>query len=117
MINDVLTGNTGGFLFTTRNSSSSYICSNPSNPMQGVLRMSGNDLQVFDGTAWLPIGMSTVTVNLSPSVILALDWCQQKMNEEHKIKELAKNNVTVAGALNQLQEAREALDIVVELVK
>ena len=71
-------------------SSMPYINSNNNNPMQGMLRVSGNDMQVFDGSSWITVGGSFPTISLNGAAQSAILWAQQKMAEEASIKEFGK---------------------------
>lgn len=46
-----------GIVVGSGNTSVPYVNQNQSNPMQGVVRVWGTDMQVFDGSAW--VGMTT----------------------------------------------------------
>ena len=48
------------------NTSVPYVNQNNSNPMQGMIRVWGTDMQVFDGTAWISMSTSYATVALTP---------------------------------------------------
>lgn len=79
-----------------------------------MIRMNGNICEVFNGTSWIQFGTSA-EVSLTGAAISALDWCQKKMAEETRIKELATKSVTVADALAKYEEAQEQLKMVLTL--
>jgi hypothetical protein len=117
MINNINTGNSGGYLYvaTHGHSGTPYINPNSSNPATGMLRMNGNTLEAFDGSCWLNVGMTNAEISLNQSAIVALDWATKKMVEETKIKDLATKNVTVADALARYEAAQEQLKMVLTL--
>lgn len=114
MIKGVNTGVTGGYLTTNGNGYVPYVSPNSNNPMTGMIRLNGNNTEVFDGSSWLQFG-GYADVNLSQTAIQALDWCQRKMIEEAKIEELAKKNITVADALAVYNDAKAKLEMVLTL--
>ena len=84
MINNINTGNSGGYLYVAihGHSGTPYINPNSSNPATGMLRMNGNTLEAFDGSCWLNVGMTNAEISLNQSAIVALDWATKKMVEE-----------------------------------
>ena len=96
-------------------SSIPYVSPNSSNPMQGMMRVSGNDIQVFDGTSWLTMNAAYPSVSLNVSAQAAIAWAQAKMAEEASIKELAAKHPAVADAMNNINEAYDKLKVIVAL--
>ena len=94
-----------------------YINSNINNPMQGMLRISGNDMQVFDGSSWITVGGAYPSVSLNGAAAAAITWVQEKMAEEASIKELAAKHPAVADALNTINEAYDKLKVIVALTE
>jgi hypothetical protein len=94
-----------------------YINQNSQNPMQGMLRISGSDLQVYDGSGWIGIGGAFPTVSLNGAAYSAIHWAQQKMAEEESVKKLAEKHPAVADAVNTINEAYDKLKVVVALVE
>jgi hypothetical protein len=115
MINSIYS-NTSGYLNVSGHNNSPYIYPDSNNPATGMIRMNGNNMEVFNGSTWIQFG-STAEVSLSGAAISALDWCQKKMAEESKIKELAAKNVTVADALARYELAQEQLKVVLTLTE
>ena len=68
------------------NTSVPYINQNNNNPMTGMIRVWGTDMQVFDGTAWLSVSTSYATVGLEPTAEEAIKWVRHKMAEEQDLK-------------------------------
>jgi len=116
MISQIGSGPNGGYLSVTGGYGlNPYVSANSNNPMQGIIRLNGNGMEVFDGSGWITMGYQSAEVSLSGAAISALDWCQKKMAEESKIKELAAKNVTVADALARYEEAQAQLKVVLAL--
>ena len=99
------------------NTSVPYINPNMNNPIQGMLRISGSDLQVFDGTSWIVMNTSYATVGLSQDTEQILDWAKNKMREEHELEQLAKENVAIQDLVNQINEKKDQIKMVHILTK
>lgn len=98
------------------NTSVPYVNQNLNNPIQGMLRISGSDLQVFDGTSWIVMNTSYATVGLTGEAESLLDWAREKRNEELRLKTLAEKHPTVADAVGAVEQAKTNLKIITELV-
>jgi hypothetical protein len=81
----------------------------------GLVRYQNGNLEVFDGSSWLPLQSSYPTIELDSITRAALEWVKQKMEEEHEMLALAQTHPTVADALAARQHAEEALQITVAL--
>jgi hypothetical protein len=75
----------GGVTVTGGNTSVPYVNPNVNNPMQGMMRINGTDLQVFDGSSWLNLSTSYATVGLEPTAEEAIKWVRYKMEEERDL--------------------------------
>jgi hypothetical protein len=111
-----LTGSKGVFV-SGGNTSLQYVNQNPSNPMQGMIRVWGTDMQVFDGSGWTNIQSSYATVELDGNTQRLLDWAKSKMEEEHELQQLSKENAAIQIALDNLKRAQEQLDVTIILSK
>jgi hypothetical protein len=69
------------------NTSLPYVSQNNANPMQGMIRIWGTDMQVFDGNSWITLSTSYATVRMDSSIV---NWVRAKQSKEaeHE-KELA----------------------------
>ena len=115
----MIKGLSGGAYLNVMGGSTSvpYVNSNMNNPMQGMVRLNGSDLQVFDGNSWLSMGGSYATVDLTPDTQTIIEWARKKMNEEKEWQMLAEKNKSVAIALENLNKAKEQLMTVTILAK
>ena len=69
------------------NTSMPYISQNNANPMQGMIRIYGSDMQVFDGSAWVNLPTSYATVRMDSNIV---NWVRAKQAKEaEQEKELA----------------------------
>jgi hypothetical protein len=67
-----------------------YVPMNNNNPIQGMIRINGQDAQVFDGSGWVTLGASFANVELTPEVQSVIDWARKKKAEEQQLDELCK---------------------------
>ena len=91
------------------NTSVPFVNMNINNPMQGMLRVYGNDIQVFDGNTWTNLNSSYASLTLTPTYQIALDWAKKKMQEEMEWETMAVSNKAVAIALENLNIAKAQL--------
>ena len=99
------------------NNSLPYVPSNSNNPIQGMIRVSNQDMQVFDGSSWITLTSSYSTVGLTGEAESLLDWARKKRDEEMAWESLAKENQAVKIALDNLEQARRQLDITAKLAR
>ena len=94
-----------------------YVNQNMDNPIQGMIRISGNDMQVFVGNSWIVMNTSYATVGLTGEAESLLDWARQKRDEERMMASRAEKSVAVADALATYQQAQEQLMVVLALTQ
>ena len=102
---------------TAGNTSVPYVNQNINNPIQGMIRISGTDMQVFDGSNWMMMSTSYASVGLSPEAELLLDWAKKKRDEEKELEELAQTNPTIRDLLDTIKQKEEQITIVRTLIK
>ena len=111
--------NTGGRYITVTGGAPGSTYVNNYSGGQGVGNMRYNtstqNMEVFDGNQWHRFGGSYASVSLNSAAIEALDWCQRKMTEEAKIKELCEKSPTVADAFATYNDAKSKLEVVLTL--
>jgi hypothetical protein len=106
---------TCGVTVSAGNTTVPYINQNHSNPMQGMIRVWGSDMQVFDGSAWMNLSTSYATVTLDQDILDIIQWARKARDEEMAWQSLAKDNKAVKIALDNLEQARHQLDITAKL--
>jgi len=87
------------------NTSLPYINQNNNNPMQGMIRISGSDLQAFDGTTWINLPSSYATVRMDSSVLSWVREKQTKEKEQQKELEYLKRRAEEHPSLKKAYEA------------
>jgi hypothetical protein len=89
--------------------------------LQGVGNMRYNTsnqcMEVFDGNHWVTIAMGYASVGLNGEAESLLDWARQKRDEELAWQSLAKDNQAVKIALDNLEKAKQQLDITAKLAR
>jgi hypothetical protein len=106
-----------GLVVSGSNYSYPYIPINSNNPIQGMLRLNNQDMQVFDGSSWLTVGASYASIDLDADTQSLLEWARKKRDEEMVIERLAETNPTIKDLVNQIKDKQEQLKIVQTLIQ
>ena len=88
------------------NTSLQYVNPNSNNPIQGMIRVNGTDMQVFDGSGWSMIQSSYATVELDTETKLLLEWAKKKKVEEELLMTLPSDHPSVKAAKQNLNKAK-----------
>jgi len=94
-----------------------YINMNNSNPMQGMIRIWGSDMQVFDGTAWMNLSTSYATVTLDQDILDVIQWAKAQRQMAMNRLTLAQNNPALMKALEKLKKAEDDFEILSKFVE
>lgn len=86
-----------------------YISMNSENPIQGMVRVWGTDLQVFNGSSWAVIPTSYATATLDNYAVDMLDWVRKKMLEEKVLEALSNDNPAVKLAKENINRIKQEL--------
>lgn len=109
----------GRYTTVSNGNASTYV--NSYSGQQGVGNMRFNtstqNMEVFDGNNWVMLNMSYASVGLTPDAESLLDWAKEKRNEELAWESLAKDNQAVKIALENLNKARQQLDVTAKLAR
>ena len=109
----------GRYITVSGGNSSTYV--NGYSGAQGVGNMRFNtstqNMEVFDGSSWITLNMDYASVGLNGDAESLLDWAREKRNEELAWKTLAKDNKAVKIALDNLEQAKQQLDITAKLAR
>lgn len=84
-------------------------------PSAGLVRYVSGNLEVYDGSSWLPLQSSYPNIELDGVTQEAIQWTRRRMEQEKRMEELAKSHPTVADALLARDRAEDALKITVAL--
>jgi hypothetical protein len=99
----------GGIRVLGGDTSVPYISMTNENPIQGMVRVWGSDLQVFDSTSWKTLPSSYATVTLDEYTLGLLDWAKKKKMEEEVLLSLPNDNPAVKIARQNVNRAKKEL--------
>ena len=88
-----------------------YVGPNANNPMTGMIRIHGTEMEVFNGSSWQMLSTSYATVGLDQDVLDIVQWARKKRDEENEWYKLASSNEAVRIALEQLEQAKTRLEL------
>ena len=106
-----------GVIVSGGSTSLPYVSTNQNNPMQGMLRINGNDMQVFDGNNWMTLGSSYASVTLDSDTQSLLQWAREQRTNDVKRAELIKNNPALQKAYEAIKRSEANFDILSKFVE
>ena len=107
----MIKGLTAGIgLSVSSNNVMPYVSPNTTNPITGMIRVWGNDIQVFDGSCWLQCNTSNAVVQLDDDTQSILNWGRRKMAEERDVELLIQKHPG-------LKDAKDRYEVMLALVK
>jgi hypothetical protein len=92
-------------------SSMPYVSNGTSNPIEGMVRISGSELQVYANGMWMNISSGYATVGMTPQADSILRWAADKMREEQERERKAKDNPALQNALEAIKRAEANFDL------
>jgi hypothetical protein len=98
-----------GIKITGGDTSVPYINMNSETPMQGMIRVWGTEIQVFNGTSWAVMPSSYATATLDGYTLELLDWARKKKMEEEVLLSLPNDNPAVNIAIQNVNRAKKEL--------
>lgn len=116
-------------MITAINSSSRYITvqgGQPSNPYinpnaqsSGMMRYntSSNQMEVYDGSSWLTLGMNYATIELTPDTESLLEWARSERDKQFKRERLIRDNPALQKAYEAIKKAEANFDIIEKFVE
>ena len=109
----------GRYVQVSGGSDSTYV--NGYSGLQGVGNMryntSNQNMEVFDGNNWVQLNMGYASVGLNAEAESLLDWARKKRDEEVEWQRLAEKNESVKIALENLEKARQQVDLIAKLAR
>lgn len=94
-----------------------FIPQNANNPIQGMIRLNGNDMQVFNGTDWYTIPSSFASVGLDQDTLDLLMWVKAQRQMALNRMTLAQNNPALLKALEAVKRAEDNFEILAAFVE
>lgn len=111
-----LTGG-AGVVVNDGHASFPYVPTNASNPCQGMIRVNGTDLQVFDGSIWVPVPVNYPTVQLDDHAQSLLRWVEAQRTITFNRMEAVQKNPALAKAFEAIARAEANFDILAKFVE
>jgi hypothetical protein len=106
-----------GIVVGSGNTNVPYVNQNHSNPMQGMIRIWGTDMQVFDGSAWMNMTTSYATVSLDQETQDLIMWAKAQRQMAMNRLTLAQNNPALMKALEKLKKAEDNFELLSKFVE
>jgi hypothetical protein len=106
-----------GIVVSGGNTSLPYVGSNTSNPMTGMLRINGTDMEVFNGNSWQMLSTSYATVSLDQDSQDLLQWARTQRQLEMNRATLIENNPALEKAYKAILRAEQNFDILAKFVE
>ena len=100
-----------GVIVAGGNTSVPYVNTGSSNPMQGMIRVWGSEMQVFDGNTWINMSTSYATVELDAETQDLLQWARAQRTMQMNRLTLAQNNPALLKALEAIKRAEENFEL------
>jgi hypothetical protein len=105
-----------GVMVMSGNTSVPYVSQNNTNPMQGMIRIWGSDMQVFDGNNWMIMSSSYATVELDQDTQDLLQWARAQRTMALNRMTLAQNNPALMKALEAVKRAEDNFELLSKFV-
>ena len=106
-----------GLTVSGGNTSLPYINQNANNPIQGMLRVNGTEMEVFNGTSWQMLSTSYATVSLDQDTQDLLQWARAQRTMALNRMTLAQNNPALMKALEAVKRAEDNFEILSKFVE
>lgn len=94
-----------------------YVNQNPSNPLTGMLRINGTEMEVFTGNGWQMLSTSYATVSLDQDTQDLVQWARTQRQLEMNRKTLIENNPALQKAYESIKRAEANFDILSKFVE
>jgi hypothetical protein len=93
-----------------------YVSSNPSNPIQGMLRINNTNIEVFTGASWQIVNSSYATVSIDQEVLDVIQWARTQRTMALNRMTIAQNNPALMKALEKLKKAEDNFELLQRIV-
>lgn len=111
-----LTGSSG-LTVSCGSASYPYITHNANNPIQGMIRLNNQDLQVFDGSSWITLAANHATVSLDQDTQDLLQWARAQRTMAMNRMTLAQSNPALMKALEAVKRAEDNFEFLSKFVE
>jgi hypothetical protein len=108
---------TYGVTVSAGNTSLPYVGPNANNPMTGMLRVNGTEMEVFNGSSWQQLATSYATVSLDQDTQDLLQWARTQRQLELNRATLIENNPALEKAYKAVLRAEQNFDVLSKFVE
>ena len=108
---------TCGVTVSAGNTSVPYVNMDITKPMQGMIRIWGSDMQVFDGSAWITMSTSYATVSIDQEILDVIQWARTQRTMAMNRLTLAQNNPALMKALEAVKRAEDNFEFLSKFVE
>lgn len=105
-----------GVIVSGGNTALPYVPMNANNPIQGIMRVNGQDIQVFDGSGWMNLQTSYATVELDQETQDLLMWARAQRTMAMNRMTLAQSNPALMKALEAVKRAEDNFELLSKFV-
>ena len=106
-----------GVVVSGGNTAVPYVNQNPSNPLTGMLRINGTEMEVFTGNGWQMLSTSYATVSLDQDTQDLLLWAKAQRQMALNRMTLAQNNPALMKALEAIKRAEDNFELLSKFVE
>ena len=106
-----------GIIVSAGNTSLPYVGPNTSNPMTGMIRINGTEMEVFTGNGWQMLSTSYATVSLDQDTQDLLQWARAQRTMALNRMTLAQNNPALMKALEAVKRAEDNFELLSKFVE
>jgi hypothetical protein len=110
-----LTG-TCGITVSAGNTSLPYVPANNNNPCQGMLRINGTEMEVFNGSSWQQLPTSYATVSMDQDILDIVQWARNQRDQQLTRERRIENNPALKKAYEAIQRAEANYEILDKIV-
>ena len=108
---------TCGVTVSGGNTALPYVAPNANNPMTGMLRINGTEIEVFNGNSWQQLSTSYATVSVDQELLDVIQWARTQRTMAMNRLTLAQNNPALLKALEAVKRAEDNFEILAAFVE
>jgi hypothetical protein len=107
---------TCGITVSAGNTSLPYVPANNNNPCQGMLRINGTEMEVFNGSSWQQLPTSYATVSMDQDILDIVQWARNQRDQQLTRERRIENNPALKKAYEAIQRAEANYEILDKIV-
>jgi hypothetical protein len=93
-----------------------YVPQNSNNPIQGMIRVNNQDLEVFTGSSWQVMPSSYASVGLDQDVLDVIQWARKQRDKQLDRERRIQNNPALQKAYEAIERAEANYEILDKIV-